>query len=128
MIQALFFDLDGTLLTSKKRISDETLRDLRALHASGIKLFPATGRSRDLHLSLGFTDEILSLFEGGVYANGGVVEIGKRTEYMKLNPSSVKGILGEVAKYKDIHASLHLADGKCAFNFTLSKAFYSPWG
>ena len=45
-IKIIFFDIDGTLIDmEKKRISEKTVEALRRLHARGIKLCIATGRS-----------------------------------------------------------------------------------
>lgn len=45
MIQAIFFDIDGTLIPhGKNKIPDSTLQALWALKEKGIKLFVATGR------------------------------------------------------------------------------------
>ena len=43
-IKLIGFDLDGTLLTSDKRISDRTRKTLEAAIAQGVVLVPATGR------------------------------------------------------------------------------------
>ena len=42
MVKALFFDLDGTLLTSKKQISPQTKNTLMKCKNKGIKLYIAT--------------------------------------------------------------------------------------
>lgn len=44
MIKAIFFDLDGTLLNSKKKISDKTKSALKKCRENGISLFIATAR------------------------------------------------------------------------------------
>lgn len=44
MIKLAAFDLDGTLLNSKKEITPETLRVLELAASRGIELVPATGR------------------------------------------------------------------------------------
>lgn len=46
MIRALFFDVDGTLVSfSTHRIPESTLRALGEAHARGIRIFIATGRA-----------------------------------------------------------------------------------
>lgn len=48
MIKAIFFDIDGTLVSFQThQIPDSTFETLRALHNKGIKLFIATGRGPD---------------------------------------------------------------------------------
>ena len=45
MIQAIFFDIDGTLLNPETgTVPDSTLACLGALRKKGVKLFVATGR------------------------------------------------------------------------------------
>ena len=44
MIRLIAFDLDGTLLTTDKRVTEETRRTLRWAAENGICLLPATGR------------------------------------------------------------------------------------
>ena len=44
-ITTLALDMDGTLLTSDKRITDDTLVTLRALLASGLSIFAVTGKA-----------------------------------------------------------------------------------
>ncbi|MBE6911946.1 MAG: HAD family phosphatase [Ruminococcaceae bacterium] len=44
-ISCCIFDLDGTLLTSEKHISDTDRTTLKALSETGVKIIIATGRS-----------------------------------------------------------------------------------
>lgn len=46
MIKAIFFDVDGTLVSFRQKfLSDQLLKDLPALRARGIRLFLSTGRA-----------------------------------------------------------------------------------
>lgn len=46
MIKAIFFDIDGTLVSFRQKfLSDQLLADLPALQARGIKIFLSTGRA-----------------------------------------------------------------------------------
>lgn len=45
MIKALFFDLDGTLLTSARKLSGKTVSALRVCKDKGIKVFVTTAAS-----------------------------------------------------------------------------------
>ena len=46
MIKAIFFDVDGTLVSfQQKLLPDQLVKDLPALRAKGIKLFLSTGRA-----------------------------------------------------------------------------------
>ena len=48
MIKAVFFDIDGTLVSFQThQIPAGTLETLRALKAQGVYLFIATGRGKD---------------------------------------------------------------------------------
>lgn len=48
MIQAIFFDIDGTLASFQThQVSRSTFQTLKALKKQGIKLFIATGRGKD---------------------------------------------------------------------------------
>ena len=46
-IRAIAFDLDDTLLHSDGSISDYTVDVLQQAHARGIRILPASGRTRD---------------------------------------------------------------------------------
>jgi len=69
-IQAILLDLDGTLLTSEKTISDTTLKALLSLKACGMNLIIATGRMFDT--ASGYTRS-LSIDRPYVLANGAVI-------------------------------------------------------
>jgi len=68
MIKALFFDLDGTLLTSNKRLSDKTKTVLKVCREAGIKVFTATGRPPLLSKMLVLdSDEEEIIQDGGIF-------------------------------------------------------------
>lgn len=54
MIKAVFFDIDGTLVSFKThKLPDSTVRALDLLREKGIKVFIATGRQlQSINLSL----------------------------------------------------------------------------
>lgn len=67
MIKAVFFDIDGTLVSFKThRVSPAVLDGLRRLQAKGVKLFIATGRHRQ---SIGLAADVFP-FDGFVTING----------------------------------------------------------
>jgi Cof subfamily protein (haloacid dehalogenase superfamily) len=74
-IQAILLDLDGTLLTSEKTISDTTREVLIALKAEGMNLIIATGRMFDT--ASGYTQS-LSIDRPYVLANGAVIAEPKK--------------------------------------------------
>ncbi|HCO62896.1 MAG TPA: Cof-type HAD-IIB family hydrolase [Clostridiales bacterium] len=69
MIRGLFFDVDGTLVSFQNRVVSEQVReDLLTLRARGMKLFLATGRSRQ---DLARTQMLRDLvFDGYITLNG----------------------------------------------------------
>ncbi|WP_145471666.1 Cof-type HAD-IIB family hydrolase [Staphylococcus pettenkoferi] len=46
-VQAIFLDIDGTILHSDNRVSEDTTQIIRELREQGYKVFLATGRSHD---------------------------------------------------------------------------------
>jgi Cof subfamily protein (haloacid dehalogenase superfamily) len=66
MIKAVFFDIDGTLVSfATHRIPDSTMQAIDRLKSKGIKVFIATGRSELLIDNLD-----LDLFDGVITFNG----------------------------------------------------------
>ena len=50
MTKALFFDIDGTLVSFEThRIPPSTIEALEAAHAKGLKIFIATGRPKAIY-------------------------------------------------------------------------------
>ena len=69
MIKAIFFDIDGTLVSFRTHeIPNSTKRALKALKEKGVKLFIATGRSPS-QLDF-FKEEDMSHFDGFITMNG----------------------------------------------------------
>ena len=75
MIQAIFFDVDGTLVSFRTHtIPASTLEALHALRAKGIKLFLATGRHQAMLRSV----QELFPFDGCVTLSGQYCFVGSR--------------------------------------------------
>lgn len=127
MIRALFFDLDGTLLTSGKTIASSTRAALEDCRASGVKLFIATGRSPRLDRTLNWTAEELALFDGGVFSNGACTLLDGREHWAHIHPTAVAACV-RLAGACGARISLHLPDGGHAFNFVLPREVWGPWG
>lgn len=73
MIKALFFDIDGTLVSfNTHRIPRSTVEALEAAKRKGIKIFIATGRPL---VYINNLDEIKHLVDGYVTTNGAYIEI-----------------------------------------------------
>lgn len=128
MIKALFFDLDGTLLNSEKKISQRTRTALEKCREKGYKLFLATARPPLLDRMLSWDKSMLSIFDGGTYYNGGCIKIGKRKEYLPVSDHIVHKIIDCVNSYDNYNIALQLADEKHAFRFGLEDKGYRSWG
>jgi len=128
VIKALFFDLDGTLLTSKREMSPETKKALEKCKENGIKLFIATARPPLLDKMLSWNDCILSLFDGGSYYNGGCVVIDEKKIYTPISDYIVEKTIEYVCEYNTLNIALQLEAEKHAFRFPLEENAYQSWG
>lgn len=125
--KALFFDLDGTLLDSGKRIPPSAVEALRAARQKGVKVFVSTGRSLRVDKMLGWTTEE-TLFDGGVYSNGACIQSGDEIRYVCIAPEAVRAVIDEVSRYPEVHLSLNGEGARHAFNFTPPEDIWGPWG
>lgn len=128
MIKAIFFDLDGTLLNSQKQIPEKTKAALQACKNQGIKLFVATARPPILDRMLHWTSKEFSLFDGGVYCNGGCERLADKVKYAFVPQPVVLHCIEEVKKYKGLHIALQMKNEMHAFNHPLADFAYQPWG
>lgn len=128
MIKALFFDLDGTLLTGKKTVSDANRKAIARCRENGIKVFLATARSPMLDRMLGWTDEELSLFDGGVYCNGALIATEQEKTYDYLPAEAVRACIEEVARFQDVHFALHVENEVHIFNHPMPDLALGFWG
>lgn len=128
MIKTIFFDLDGTLLNSKKQIDNETKSVLLKCKEKGIKLFVATARPPMLHKMLNWTDNELNIFDGGLYCNGACQQISNSIEYKFIPSEIVSYCVNEVKKYKSLNIALQMENGLHAFNNPLEDFAYELWG
>lgn len=128
MIKAVFFDLDRTLLNSRKKIPDSAKSALVKCKDRGIKLFIATARPPILDKMLGWGDEEFNLFDGGVYCNGGCVKIASDTSYTYIPASIVLYCVETVKKYERLNIALQMRNEKHAFNNPLDDFAYDIWG
>lgn len=126
-MKALFFDLDGTLLDSDKRIPASAVEALLAARAKGVKVFVCTGRSLRVEKMLGWTTET-QLFDGGVYCNGACICLDGETRYAFIAPEAVRAVLDEVSRHEEVHVSLNGEGAEHAFNFTPPQSMMGPWG
>lgn len=105
MYKLIALDMDGTLLTSDKKISDKTKEALKKAEEKGVKVVLASGRPLS-----GITKSLeeLDLFKGDDYVlsfNGGIVINSKTEEVVTSNllkGSDLKKIY-EISKELDIN-------------------------
>ena len=121
MIKALFFDLDGTLLNTKKGISNRTKNVLERCRENNIKLFIATARPPLLGKMLSWDDDTLSLFDGGSYYNGGCVMLDNQKSYIPISAGFVQKSINLVYQYNALNIALQLENEKHAFRLSLDK-------
>ncbi len=95
MIKAIFFDIDGTLVSfATHRIPASASEALARLRRKGVKLFIATGRHR-----LGVDNLGDETFDGYIYMNGGLCRLGDRTIYRNpLDSGSVERLIDALAQ------------------------------
>ena len=97
MIKAVFFDIDGTLVSMETReIPASALNALKALRAKGIKTFVATGR----HIKkLGGINEMYD-FDGFVTLNGQYCfdKNGEELHKLVISPQDIKVAVDEAKK------------------------------
>ncbi|WP_099467445.1 HAD-IIB family hydrolase [Konateibacter massiliensis] len=128
MVKAIFFDLDGTLLNREKTISGKTRLTLEKCKEKGVKLFIATARPPLLDKMLSWDENMLSLFDGGSYYNGGCIKIGNQKEYQPITDEIVENVVKLVCEYEKLNIALQLEDEKHAFRYPLDDNGYKSWG
>ncbi len=91
MIRAIFFDIDGTLLSFETHeMPSGTRRALEKLHERGVKLFLASGRGKLLIRQF----EETGLFDGAVLLNGQLSIVqGRVVHRALLDPGDVRLVL-----------------------------------
>jgi len=128
VIKAIFFDLDGTLLTSKKEISLKTRHTLEKCKSNNIKLFIATARPPLLDKQLPWGNIQDTLFDGGCFYNGGCIIIDGSKTYYPIAGDIVRKSVECVCQYDNINIALQLEGEKHAFRYPLDESDYNAWG
>ena len=127
-MKALFFDLDGTLLDSGKRIPASAKEALRQARQRGVKVYLASARSPRLGETLDWTEEEFSLFDGGIYSNGGYVEAEGQGRYAFIDRAAVREVVSAVQAEGCVHMSLHTPGHGYTLNFPLTENLKKSWG
>lgn len=98
MIKALFFDIDGTLVSFRThRIPQSAISALRAAKNAGLKIFISTGRPKKLINNLFEVDDLI---DGYVTTNGAYCFVGNTDIlYTPMEESDVRIIMDCVDKY-----------------------------
>lgn len=128
MIKAIFFDLDGTLLDSRKQIPASAVQALAECRNKGIKLFLATARTPLLEKMLNWTPAEMDLFDGGIYCNGACEKLDGVTRYYDIPPDVVQYSIGQAARYDKLNIALQMRNEIHAFNHPLDQSAYDAWG
>jgi len=91
MVKAIFFDIDGTLVSFKTHIVPQSTREsIRLLREKGIKVFIATGRRLEAINNIGDLE-----FDGYITLNGGYCIVGKENVIYKhaIAAEDIEGML-----------------------------------
>jgi HAD superfamily hydrolase (TIGR01484 family) len=93
MTKALFFDIDGTLVSfNTHRIPSSTIEALEAAHAKGIKIFIATGRPQSIINNLSELQD-RKLIDGYITMNGAYCFVEKEVIYKSpVCPDEVQAV------------------------------------
>lgn len=97
MIKALFFDIDGTLVSFKTHtIPASTVKALEMAKANGVEIYISTGRPYALINNLG---QIEHMIDGYITANGAYCFIGKKV--ISCNPIPKTEVLYVIDKSQE---------------------------
>lgn len=113
MYKLIALDMDGTLLTTDKKVSERTAASIKEAEAKGVKIVLASGRPL---LGLNKYLEELGLLKGEDYVlsfNGGLVQntkTGKIVSKVSLKGSDLKNIY-EISKQLNINIHAFSAKG-----------------
>ena len=117
MVKAIFFDIDGTLVSfNSHRMSDNLKENLHKLQAKGVKLFISSGRAR---LVMNNLDDFP--FDGYVEMNGAKTTLGEEVIDSHSLPKEISLQIADIAERE--HASCWVfADTVAGINFSSPNA------
>lgn len=108
MIKMLVLDIDGTILSERKGISDNLKKHIRILRHNGIKVVIATGRmhvsARHIAKELG-TDEPIISYQGGL-----VIDSDNRKLWSKLLDETLAKEVISYLRNEKIHINVYVND------------------
>ncbi|EPZ52709.1 MULTISPECIES: Cof-type HAD-IIB family hydrolase [Alicyclobacillus] len=97
MYRIVFFDIDGTLLNSKRQLPETVIRAVKELQNNGIITAIATGRTpyniEDVITALGIDTYV-------VYNGGLLIYQGEVLEQTEIEPSTLKSLMERVQAHK----------------------------
>ncbi len=129
MIKALFFDIDGTLLTSSGRMSQKTKEVLKACREKGIKIFTATGRPPLLLKMLKLDAEEQEIIkDGGVFYNGACIHLNDTKIYTFLSDEVVTRSVEVVTAFEKVNVVVQMENENHSFRYLLPDDEYRYWG
>jgi len=114
MKKMIVLDLDGTLLTSDKKIGEKTKNILEKLKNDGSKIVIATGRSKDG--AINYYNE-LGLNTPLITHNGSLISFKDKSITKNLPKEELKEILIPIKKHTKC-IILNQKDGICGYNLT----------
>lgn len=99
MIKALFFDIDGTLISfDTHKVPASTIKAIQMAKENGVKVFISTGRPQPIICNL---DQVMPYVDGFVTTNGAYCYIGEDVVYcQELCVNNVKAIVDAAVRFQ----------------------------
>lgn len=114
MIKAVFFDIDGTLVSFKThRVPDSAKRAIAALRAKGVRVFIASGRQL---LAINNLEDLQ--FDGYVTLNGGYCIVGEQVIYKHSMPSEDMVSLVQYMEEREDFPCIFVHENAFCINYT----------
>ena len=126
MTKALFFDIDGTLVSfGTHSIPESTVEALKKAHQNGHKIFIATGRPKAIINNLSQIQS-LGIIDGYITMNGAYCFVNDHVVYKSAIPHNEVMAIGRFCE-KHHHACIFVAEhtvAVCQPNHLLQEIFY----